>query len=231
VISLIVGATNIHFTEMGRSTARLRQARDEVEHLAKLAERERIARDLHDLLGHTLSLIVLKTELASKLAERDPVRAAREIREVEEISRQALAEVRQAVRGYRARDLSAERALARVALQAAGVELSEAFEPVALSPEAEDAFAFALREGVTNVVRHARATRCHVGLAAGDGQARLTIEDDGHGGEAPEGAGLRGMRERAQALGGQVERQGTRLRVSIPLATEAPWRESSPIPS
>jgi two-component system, NarL family, sensor histidine kinase DesK len=234
VFSLIVGGTNIHFVEMSRSTARLRQARREVEHLAKAAERERIARDLHDLLGHTLSLVVLKAELAAKLAERDPARAAQEIREVEAVSRQALAEVRQAVRGYRARDLATERALARVALEAAGVELDEAFEPVPLPPEAEDAFAFGLREAVTNVVRHAGASRCRVRLEVQGGRAVLTVADDGRGGDAPEGAGLRGMRERAGALGGQVDREGasgTRLRLTIPLAARASGSPESALPS
>src|SRR5258707_6088578 len=108
VFNLIVGAVDIHFTERRRANKKLTLAQEEVEHLAKLAERERIARDLHDLLGHTLSLIILKSELASKLAERDALRARDEIRDVERISRDALAQVRAAVLGYRSGGLQAE---------------------------------------------------------------------------------------------------------------------------
>src|SRR5436305_7632825 len=107
VFVALVGAINVHFEGVGRSQAKLRLAHDEIEHLAKVAERERIARDLHDLLGHTLSVIILKAELASKLAERDPERARNEIRDVERISRDALTQVRAAVRGYRSGRLQA----------------------------------------------------------------------------------------------------------------------------
>ncbi|MGH9421817.1 MAG: sensor histidine kinase, partial [Thermoanaerobaculia bacterium] len=100
--TVVIGAVNAYFAQVGRANTRLRMAHEEIEHLAKVAERERIARDLHDVLGHTLSLIILKSELASKLADRDPSRAREEIRDVERISREALSEVRQAVRGYRA---------------------------------------------------------------------------------------------------------------------------------
>ena len=121
VISILVGGSNIHFCEMRRKDRALIKAHEAAEHLATIAERERIARDLHDLLGHTLSVIVLKSELASKLADRDPTRAIREIRDVERISRDALAEVRQAVHGYRGERLDEEVATARRALDAAGV--------------------------------------------------------------------------------------------------------------
>src|ERR1700722_8765712 len=110
---MVIGAGNIFFAERNRMNRNLRRANEEVEHLAKVAERERIARDLHDVLGHTLSVITLKSELAGKLIERDPQRAGKEIREVEEISRQALAEVRDAIRGYRTKGLAAELAQAK----------------------------------------------------------------------------------------------------------------------
>jgi two-component system sensor histidine kinase DesK len=219
VFSVLVGGPNIFFAESRRANRRLRLAHEEIERLAKLAERERIARDLHDLLGHTLSVIVLKSELASKLASRDPERAAREIREVEQISREALAEVRRAIQGYRAHGLSDEIAIARRALEAAGVALTCDVDPVELAPEAEDALALALREAVTNVVRHARATRCTVRLAAADGRVELEVADDGVGGSDGEGSGLAGLRARAGELGGTVERDGgagTRLTVSLP---------------
>src|SRR5207253_2493665 len=109
------------FAERSRANRKLRLAQEEVEHLAKVAERERIARDLHDLLGHTLSVIILKSELASKLADRDADRARAEIRDVERISRDALAQVRAAVRGYRAGSLQGETDAARATLATAGV--------------------------------------------------------------------------------------------------------------
>src|SRR6476659_8111325 len=104
----VIGAVNAHFAQVGRANRRLQLAHDEIEHLAKVAERERIARDLHDVLGHTLSLIILKSELASKLADRDPQRARDEIRDVEQAARTSLAEVRQAILGYRAKGLGEE---------------------------------------------------------------------------------------------------------------------------
>jgi len=220
LVSLIVGGPNIHFAEMARQRGRLRLAQEEVEQMAKLAERERIARDLHDLLGHTLSLIVLKSELAAKLAERDPERAAREIRDVESVSREALAEVRRAVQGYRSRGLAAELEAARRALDAAGVSLDAELPALELPPSLEGVLALALREAATNVVRHSGARSCRVRLALEGGVARLEIRDDGRGVAGDFGAGLAGMRERARALGGDMVREvkdGTRILVQIPL--------------
>src|SRR5688500_2003967 len=123
VFTILVGAINIHYSQVSRSNARLRMAHDEIEHLAKVAERERIARDLHDLLGHTLSLVIMKSELAAKLSEKDPLRAREEIRDVERISREALAEVRAAVAGYRSGGLESEAQRARNALSSAGMSV------------------------------------------------------------------------------------------------------------
>ena len=219
IFAMLIGGVNIHFAEHIRQNAMLRQARAEVEHMAKVAERERIARDLHDLLGHTLSVIVLKAELASKLADRDPARAVQEIREVEAISRQALAEVRSAVRGYRSPGLEAELSAARAALQAAGVALDAHVEPGTLGPAEEAALALVLREGVTNVIRHAAARRCWVRLERDAGGVRLEVRDDGRGGHPTEGSGLRGMRERLGELGGTLVTEGSagmRLAARVP---------------
>src|SRR5438105_13442886 len=119
IFTVLIGAANVHQQQRSAANARLRLAHDEIEHLAKVAERERIARDLHDLLGHTLSLIILKSELASKLADRDIERARNEIRDVERISREALTQVRAAVRGYREGGLRRELDSAREALDTA----------------------------------------------------------------------------------------------------------------
>ena len=215
-----MGATNLHFARVRDMNRDLRLAREEVERLARVAERERIARDLHDVLGHTLTLITLKSALATRLAERDPARAAEEMRDVERASREALQEVRAAVAGRRDVGLAAELASARAMLTAAGIAVEHVATPVALSSSQEAALALAVREAVTNVVRHAGASRCRITLT-GDGAARsLAIEDDGRGKRGPDGNGLTGMRDRVRALGGHVvvdagTLSGTRVRITL----------------
>jgi two-component system sensor histidine kinase DesK len=226
--SIVVGLVTSHYTQVHRANARLRLAQDEVEHLAKVAERERIARDLHDLLGHTLSLIILKSELASKLAERDPQRAREEIRDVERISREALTEVRAAVRGYRAGGLQPELARAREALQTAGLTVVMTAEPLRLAPVQEAVLALAVREAATNILRHADARNASIRLERDGAEARLTVADDGRGGNAADGNGLSGMRERVTSLGGTLTRvgnAGTTLTIALPL----PGTEAAPL--
>src|ERR1700758_3180384 len=221
VFPLTVGGSNVFFAERNRMNCKLRKANEELEHLAKVAERERIARDLHDVLGHTLSVITLKSELAGKLIDRDPQRAAKEIREVEEISRQALTEVRDAIRGYRAKGLAAELAQAKATLATAGVSVHcDAATTMKIPAMQESVLSLAVREGVTNVVRHARATNCRLRLEQQNGSCRLEIQDDGRGTSNGEGNGLRGMRERVEMLGGQLQRitePGTTLTITLPL--------------
>jgi len=219
--TILIGALNVHFGQVGRANARLRLAHDEIEHLAKVAERERIARDLHDLLGHTLSLVILKSELATKLADRDPERAREEIRDVERIAREALAEVRSAVTGYRSGGLQTEIQHARNALATAGVALETEVAPqLQLPPSHEAVLCLALREAVTNIVRHAGARRCRITARSMNGTCTMTIVDDGRGGNQPFGSGLTGMRERVEFLGGSLTRDGrsgTTLSVSLPM--------------
>jgi two-component system sensor histidine kinase DesK len=216
----LIGSVIIQQCQKNRIAARLLVAQEEAQQMAAVAERERIGRDLHDLLGHTLSVIVLKSELASKLAEKDPARAAREIREVEQISREALAEVRSAVQGYRGRGIGRDLADARRALESAGIRIEESVDAPALPAAQERVLGLALREAVTNVVRHAHATVCRLTLRREGGWCELEVADDGRGGELREGSGLAGMRERVEALGGILERQtaaGTRLRIRVPV--------------
>lgn len=230
VFVLIVGGICIHFAQVGRANARLRLAREEIEHLAKVAERERIARDLHDLLGHTLSLVILKSELASKLSSRDPERARAEIADVERISREALSEVRAAVIGYRAGGLKAEVEHARNTLATAGVLLQVDATDVHLPPSHEAVLCLALREAVTNIVRHASARQCRLTITSDTATCTMTIIDDGRGGHAPFGSGLTGMRERVEILGGSVTRdghRGTTLTVTLPLTTAATAEQSA----
>ena len=223
---MIIGAGNTFFAERNRMNRKLRKANEEIEHLAKVAERERIARDLHDVLGHTLSVITLKSELAGKLIDRDPRRAGKEIREVEEISRQALSDVRDAIRGYRSKGLLAEMAQAKSTLETAGVTVScDASTIVKLPAMQEGVLTMAVREAVTNVVRHAQARNCSLRLEQQNGACRLEIEDDGRGGLQNEGNGLRGMRERVEMLGGTLRRDsqtGTRLTITLPLKEVTP---------
>lgn len=227
-LAFVVGASNIHFAQRNRTNKKLLKAQDEIEHLAKVAERERIARDLHDVLGHTLSVIILKSELAGKLMDRDPQRAGNEIREVEQISRQALSEVRDAIRGYRSQGLPAELAQAKATLETAGVSVKCEAAKVTMSALHESVLSMAVREAVTNVVRHAQAHTCSLRLEQQNGNCRLAIEDDGRGGFQYEGNGLRGMRERVEMLGGTLRCEsdaGTRLTITLPLKELEPKSE------
>ena len=223
ILSVLLGGVNIHFAQRHEANCRLEMAHHEIEHLAKVAERERIARDLHDVLGHTLSVIVLKSELASRLMERDPQRAAQEIKDVEQISRAALADVRCTIRGYRANSLGEELARAESTLKTAGVEFHPSAAPVELSPAQEGVLVMIVREAVTNVVRHAHARNCWLEMAQVNGSCKLMIRDDGWGQLQQEGHGLRGMRERVEALGGKFARtvhSGTRLEISFPVVAQ-----------
>ena len=221
VFPMFIGAGNIFFAERNRMNSRLRKANEEIENLAKVAERERIARDLHDVLGHTLSVITLKSELAGKLIDRDPQRAGREIREVEQISRQALTDVRDAIRGYRSQGLVAELAQAKTTLETAGLTVQcDAATTMKLPAVQESVLSLAVREAVTNVVRHAGARTCRMRLEQQNGNCRLEIHDDGCGGSNGEGNGLRGMRERVEMIGGTLNRatdRGTTLTITLPL--------------
>jgi two-component system sensor histidine kinase DesK len=208
--------------EMQRNE-RLRLTQAEVDRLARVAERERIARDLHDLLGHTLSVIALKSELARKLAERDGSTAATHIGEVEQVARDALKQVREAVTGMRSAELANELVNARLAAVGAGLGFEAEVDPLPpLDSAQENALAMALREAMTNVLRHAKAQQVQVQIRRQGRAVQLEVQDDGVGSSKPPGNGLSGMRERAEALGGQLSIDsaagaGTRLRLLLPL--------------
>jgi two-component system, NarL family, sensor histidine kinase DesK len=201
----VLGIGNFFIAQQKRGDAKLRLANEEIERLAAVAERERIARDLHDVLGHTLSVIVLKAELARRLIERDPARAAQEIADVEKTARTALSEVRETIGGYRSQGLPAEMEQARNTLQSAGVTLACESPLPHLHATEETVLCLAVREAVTNIVRHAHATHCSMRFATSpDGFQTLLITDDGAPPTLQEGNGLRGMRERVQSLGGRL---------------------------
>ncbi|WP_313301185.1 sensor histidine kinase [Stenotrophomonas sp.] len=220
-VSFIVGlVVNVEALSHQRDVA-LQLSQDEVRRLATTAERERIGRDLHDLLGHTLSLITLKLELARKLYDRDDARARQEIGEAEAIAREALAQVRSAVTGIRASDLAGELASARLLLECQRVHLQYT-PPPPMPVDVERGLALVLREAATNIARHAQATRVQVDFMLEERQLAMQIRDDGRGGVQAEGNGLCGMRERAMALGGQLSLQsprgeGTVVTVRVPL--------------
>lgn len=220
--TVVAGAVAISVAQKQSVYLQLLQAQAEVKRLAAVEERERIARDLHDVLGHTLSVIILKAELAAKLAGCSPRQAQEQMEEVEKVGRQALSEIRAAIRGYRAQGLPAELERARQTLATAGIAAEcHGGDDVRLDGARETVLALVLREAVTNVVRHAGARRCRLEVAAEDGHCRLEVADDGRGARGPEGNGLRGMRERVDALGGTLEldgSQGTRLVVRVPVA-------------
>lgn len=207
----------------------LREARETIAHMAATEERLRLARDLHDLLGHSLSLITLKSELAGRMLPDRPQDAAVQVADIERVSRQALVDVREAVSGYRRPTLAVELAGASAALRAAGVEAD--LDPAQwaghdrLAPDEEAALAWALREAVTNVVRHSGAAHCRVALARQGDVFTLSVSDDGPGpgpGHAP-GNGLTGLDERMLLAGGRLVTSagpdgGFTLRASVPLA-------------
>ncbi|MCL2734047.1 MAG: histidine kinase [Actinomycetia bacterium] len=232
LLVLLIGFAMTGVRQLVRTTIELRQARATVAQLAANEERLRLARDLHDLLGHSLSLITLKSELAGRMLPDHPGKAAQQVADIEQVSRQALVDVREAVTGYRRPRLSAELAGARVALTAAGVSAELPAEPdlTGVPEESESTLAWALREAVTNVVRHSGATRCTVDLFRRqtlDGAfLELSVEDNGSGGSGKgPGNGLTGLTERLEAAGGMLEAgragHGFRLVARVPLASGA----------
>jgi len=221
-----IGLSTFGYSRYVLAHEKLREANSEIEHLTQVAERERIARDLHDLLGHTLTVIVLKSEVANRLFTDQPELAHTAIAEVEATARKALAEVRQAVVGFRAEGLAAEVSNARHALLSASVQLTTNIDSLAFPPAQDNALCLALREAVTNVIRHANATLCHISLYRDGDRAILSIEDNGSGELSPEGSGLKGMRERFAALGGTLRRMsgvngGTLLTAEVPMPIAA----------
>jgi two-component system sensor histidine kinase DesK len=227
-------AMGILFVAFGRlivANMELREARAELAQRAVAEERERFSRDLHDLLGHSLSVIALKAELAGRSLPDHPERAEREVRQIHGVAREALAEVRQTVSGYRLPTLEGELAGARMALEAAGIEADLASERIALPPEAEAVLAWTVREGTTNVIRHSNARHASIRILPGLVAASAEVVDDGCGANGANGAngsatdggqGLVGLRERAERLGGEVDAGtgaagGFRLRVSVPV--------------
>ena len=234
VSAYLGGAAMTGLQSLVRTMQELREAREAVAALAASDERLRMARDLHDLLGHSLSLITLKSELTNRFLDQERYAEARaQVADIEKVSRQSLVDVREAIGGFRRPQLAVEVAAARTALSAADVEvhtdpaLGEKYP--GLGPDEEGALGWALREAVTNVVRHSGASRCTVSLAEypeHDGSRSLCLEvaDDGAGAKrAARGHGLTGLAERLELAEGRLETgpadhgRGFRVRASVPL--------------
>jgi two-component system sensor histidine kinase DesK len=221
------GATAVR--QLTISLGQLRVAREELARLAVAEQRLRFARDLHDLLGHSLSMIVLKSELAGRLLPQAPQRAEAEVRDIEVSARSALRQVREAVAGYRQPTLRSELAAAREVLAAAGIAAHVEDGAPPLPAAVDTLLAWAVREGVTNVVRHSRARTCAIRVAADGAIAQVEITDDGGGVDQAVcgGSGLAGLAERAAArhgcmrAGPPLRGLGFQLLVEAPLASEA----------
>lgn len=227
LIGFAVGISNISSSERERHNAALRLSQAEVRQLARVAERERIARDLHDVLGHSLTMIVVKAELAGRLFAVDPDRAREEIEAIETGARQSLSEVREAIGGYRERSLEGELEQARLALTSAGIDAAIRLDiSPDLDSQTEAVLGLVIREAVTNTIRHARARHCRICLSmeSPEGQVILEITDDGNGRLQPDGSGIDGMRARIEALGGHLAVKapgGIHLRACFPVQTAA----------
>jgi two-component system sensor histidine kinase DesK len=228
LVVLLVGFAMTGVRQLVRTTIELREARATVAQLAANEERLRLARDLHDLLGHSLSLITLKSELAGRMLPGQPEKAAQQVADIERVSRQALVDVREAVTGYRRPRLGAELAGARIALTTAGVhaDLPDQLPLDGVPEEKESALAWALREAVTNIIRHSGADRCTVEVLRRqtlDGPLlELSVTDNGSGGSGKgPGNGLTGLQERLRTAGGVLEagrvERGFRLVARVPL--------------
>jgi two-component system, NarL family, sensor histidine kinase DesK len=226
-----LGLDMIGVASMGSAIRELHRARRELARLAVIEERERLSRDLHDLLGQTLSMITLKSELARCLIKEEPERCAQELTEIERVSRKTLREVREAVAGYRQPNLSSELEGARQLLFAAGIDGEIESLQEGLPPAFDAALAWTVREGVTNVIRHSLARQCHIHVIKKNGIVVAEVLNDGGQREQVEstarpGLGLAGLRERVSALGGQVEagplmlssgNEHFRVRVELPI--------------
>ena len=246
----VIGMEVVGSAERERATAALRVENARVEALATLTERERLARDVHDALGQSLTSVLVRSQLARRLVGSDPQHAADELVELERVARDALADVRTTLSGWRHVRLDDELAVATATLAAAGVVAEVEREDLpALPPAVETALALALREAATNVVRHAGAQRVVITLGRGGGDAVLLVQDDGGGAGAVPGGGLTGMRERLAAVGGTVvvgaapaggasagaraggAGRGTRLRAAVPVPACLPSPAPASVPA
>jgi two-component system sensor histidine kinase DesK len=222
-MSITFGLLNIHNSEVLKKNKALKQSQEETQHLAKIAERERISRDLHDLLGHSLSVITLKSELASKMIDKglSLEKINTEIKAVEELSRKTLAQVRDAVKGYNIATIKGELLQVKVATEAAKIELIANIEVESLAAGVESELALIIREAITNVIRHAETEKVWIDLTQVTNQLSLTITDQGQITTNKEQSGMQNMRTRIKQMGGKMEvnnNPNTQLKFTLPIS-------------
>ncbi|KEO89656.1 hypothetical protein EH31_10890 [Erythrobacter longus] len=210
-LMVMVGAADISRAALEDKNRALAQSRDEVRQLAAAAERERIGRDLHDLLGRTLTLIAIKADLAAKLADRDSGEARKEMRDIAGAARQGLADVRSAVSGMTGATLSREIASSQAALGVAGIDCTVEGDADRIDPGSSAVLAMALREAVTNVIRHSGASACEIAVRQQSAGLEMVVSDNGNGEAVRASGGISGLRSRLAAAGGDLAVQGTAM--------------------
>jgi two-component system sensor histidine kinase DesK len=222
-VVLLAALASAAYIALLDTIAELRRTRQELARVAVADERERFSRDLHDLLGHTLSVMVVKAQAVRRLVGTDPGAAAGHAADIEQIGRRALVDVRQAVDAMRAPSLAEELDGARAALDAAGIATAIDRAGVVTAGQADELLAWVVREGATNVLRHSGASACRIALADHEGRIALTIADDGVGAPTPPTlrlGGLEGLRDRLAAAGGDLavdrDGEGFRLVATVP---------------
>lgn len=221
VISILIGSVNIYEGELRKKNQLLKLSQEELQKMAATAERERIARDLHDVVGHTFSLITVKAQLAHKLADIDLERSKQELKELEQLSRKAMTEVRETVHQYQQKDMASEISKARLLTDAADIQFSSEVGEFPDQTHINCTLAWVIREAFTNMVKHSDATQCQLSFRDSGDQYQLLIQDNGSKTQriAREGSGLTGMRERIMELGGQLNishQSGFTISVEVP---------------
>ena len=218
-MGIIIGASCMGAADMVNEQEALERSSELDRELAAIAERERIGRDLHDLLGHTLTMVSLKADIARRLMGQDPDRAAREIEEIGDAARASLKDVRAAIADMYETTVDGELDRAGRALDTAGIAYTISGQSAPLSPAANRAAGLAIREAVTNIIRHSGAETVRIELSHNDGTLSMSVMDNGQGGVIEEGAGLTGLRQRLKEAGGRLDvavDKGVRITFTLP---------------
>ncbi len=220
-----LGSMSIGIRRLEETQSALGKSRDEAAHLARIAERERIARDLHDTIGHSLSVIALKSDLAAQLADTSAPDAAQEMREINTVARQSLSEIRATLSGFWELSLESELRALESSIREAGITSKTSIAKLNLPAPVETALAMCFREAVTNVIRHSEASNCVLSLEQNRDSIVGVVADNGIGARTEPGTGLTGMRQRVEQMRGDLRidaTSGTRVEFRLPLEHKAP---------
>jgi two-component system sensor histidine kinase DesK len=220
LLVIALGSMSIGIRRLEETQSALGKSREEAAHLARIAERERIARDLHDTIGHSLSVIALKSDLAAQLADTNAPDAAAEMREINTVARQSLSEIRATLSGFWELSLEAELRALESSIKEAGIASKTSTADLSLPAPVETALAMCFREAVTNVIRHSEARRCDLSLERNGDSVIGVVTDNGIGAKTEPGTGLTGMRQRVEQMGGELHidaSSGTRVEFHLPL--------------